>query len=84
LQNIHLTQTLLNLGPLGTKLSITNSLVDLVEKRLFHAKNTKNVYGTNRNRVHGGVQAKAVIDAEKCKASNFDALSLKIGTWKVN
>ena len=79
-----MTQTLLNLGPLETKLSITNSFVDLVEKIKFHAKNTKNVSGTNRNRVHGGAQGKGVIDAEECKASDFDALSLTIGTWKVN
>lgn len=78
-----MSETLLNLGPIGLTFSNTDSFLDLVEKRIFHAKNTKNVSGTNRNPGHGAVEEKLINDAEKLKASNFGASLLRIGSWKV-
>ncbi|KDP23381.1 hypothetical protein JCGZ_23214 [Jatropha curcas] len=74
-KQVEMADTLLNLRPLGLKLSVTPSLLDLAEKKLNHCKYA--VKGYHQPKVDD------LGSSEKLKAGKFKAKLLKIGNWKI-
>ena len=80
------SEIVISKGPLGLKLTKSDSFVNLINK-ILDTDEEKTAYvdeTTNHSSHHGQFQAKDSEHAKKyLKPLDFNAKKLKIGTWKV-